>query len=76
MIVVAVETNPAFRAGPPRVLFSGPYPRLVWLDANFDVAADGQRFLMVRESEPTRSPREINIVQNWMQELERLVPAN
>ena len=43
----------------------------------YDVSADGQRFLMVKETsdadERPPSPR-IILVQNWFEELKRLVP--
>ena len=43
----------------------------------YDVSADGQRFLMIKETsgadERPPSPR-IVLVQNWFEELKRLVP--
>jgi hypothetical protein len=39
------------------------------------VAEDGQRFLMVEESDQEAPPNQINIVLNWFQELQRLVPS-
>ena len=43
---------------------------------HYDIHPDGQRFLMMnmQGSEGTR-PR-INVVLNWFEELERLVPTN
>ncbi len=38
-----------------------------------DVALDG-RFLMIKTPEEL-APRQVNIVLNWFEELERLVPA-
>ena len=58
--------------GEPRVLFQGHYDRH-WIEPNHDVAADG-RFLMVK-TPPERAPRQINVVLNWFEELERLLPA-
>jgi hypothetical protein len=43
--------------------------------AGYDVSLDDQRFLMVKpvgQEEATH----INVVQNWFEELKRLVPAN
>ena len=43
----------------------------------YDVTADGQRFLMVREgagSEGEAAPVSIVVVENWVEELKRLVP--
>jgi dipeptidyl aminopeptidase/acylaminoacyl peptidase len=39
---------------------------------NYDVSADGQQFLMVKEDE---RQGELNLVLNWTAELERLAPA-
>jgi len=81
MMVVAVEPGPTFRVGTPRLLFEGDYVQEG--DATggqfYDVARDGQRFLMVAppapgQGEETR-PR-IVVVENWFEELKRLVPTN
>ena len=45
------------------------------MSAAYDVSGDGQRFLMVKETEQATSPAQINLVQNWTEELKRLVPA-
>ena len=58
--------------GKPRALFQGRYDRH-WTEPNYDLAADG-RFLMVK-TPLERAPRQINVVLNWFEELERLVPA-
>jgi len=39
------------------------------------VSADGQRFLMVKETERAQSTAQINVVLNWFEELKRRVPA-
>jgi hypothetical protein len=42
------------------------------------VSLDGQRFLMIKEAVSTDAasvPREIVVVQNWFEELKRLVPT-
>jgi len=38
-------------------------------------SADGQRFLMVKET-PQASDIKINVVANWFEELKRLVPVH
>jgi serine/threonine-protein kinase len=43
----------------------------------YDVSADGQRFLMIKEAASTNeaaAPPQIVVVQNWHEELKRLVP--
>ena len=43
----------------------------------YDVSPDGERFLMIKEGgSDESSPAELILVQNWVDELERLVPTN
>ena len=43
----------------------------------FDVSLDGQRFLMIKQNVNAADvPRSIIVVQNWHEELKRLVPTN
>jgi Tol biopolymer transport system component len=72
IMVVPVETQPTFKAGTPRMLFqSANYLRL----ANYDVAPDGQHFLMIKEKEAPASSKEVSIVLHWTDELKRRVPS-
>jgi len=78
IMVVPVEREPTFSSGNPEVLFAGQYVLLGGgpADRRFDIAPDGQRFLMVKPGgAPTdaASP-ELVLVQNWFNELNRLVP--
>jgi len=54
-------------------------PRPFRIDGPFrtyDVTPDGQRFLMVQETaEPPAHLSQIVLVQNWTEELKRVVPA-
>jgi hypothetical protein len=44
---------------------------------HYDISPDGQRFLMLKPAARSeRSPAQIILVQNWFQELKRLVPTN
>jgi hypothetical protein len=40
---------------------------------NYDVSRDGQRLLMVKSAQ-TEAATQINVVQNWFEELKRRVP--
>jgi hypothetical protein len=40
---------------------------------NYDVTADGQRFVMVKPSEQELGATQINVVLNWSEVLKRLV---
>jgi serine/threonine protein kinase/Tol biopolymer transport system component len=75
VMAVEITTQPGFAAGNPRRLFEGPYlPALAALP-NYDVSADGQRFLMVKRSEPAQAQTQINVVLNWTEELQQKAPA-
>ena len=70
MMVVAVETDGELTLGKPRLLFERRS-----LLASYDVMPDGQRFVMIEESEEL-APTQLILVQNWFEELKRLVPTN
>jgi eukaryotic-like serine/threonine-protein kinase len=73
MMVVAVETQPTFRASSPRTLFEGRFARIGWGQANYDVTADG-RFLMIKGEEQSL-PSTLRVVVNWAEELKNTVTA-
>jgi serine/threonine-protein kinase len=74
MMAVPINPGSTFSAGTPRPLFEGPYlPPLA--SRTFDISRDGQRFLMIKENVAV-TPRELVVVQNWTEELKRLVPTN
>jgi len=76
MMAVDIATQPSFVAGKPRMLFEGPYLPTPQTSSNYDVSADGQRFLMIKRSEQSgAAPTQINVVLNWTEELKRLVPT-
>ena len=76
MMAVTVTTAPGFKAGPPRQLWEGTYSHgtgsscgMPWVgSSNYDVSADGQRFLMVREDGPADASR-IIVVLHWAEEV-------
>jgi len=76
MMVVQVATQPAFQAVIAQRLFQGPYQSTNSVSPNYDVSADGQRFLMVQPSEQQPAITEFNVVLNWFEELKRRVPAS
>ncbi len=75
MMVVDITTEPTFRAGTPRLLFEGSYRRSAGAAASYDVTPDGQRFVMVQETEDQEASQ-INVVLNWFEELKRLAPTD
>jgi len=74
MMVVEVQSEPAFTSGRPQLVFEGPYLTDLFATSNYDISPDGQRFLMIKEEEGQQD--QINVVLNWFEELKRLVPTN
>jgi serine/threonine-protein kinase len=67
----------AWNAESPANLFGGPYATGAPSSGrNYDVSADGTRFLMVKEPANQAVEPYIVVVQNWFEELKRLVPVN
>ena len=77
MMAVAVSTDGEFSHGLPRSLFQNPGLAIGLTDiATYDVSRDGQRFLVVDEADAATGVAQagrIVIVQNWLEELKRLV---
>lgn len=73
MMSVPVEIQPTFKSGTPRLLFQN---RAYLGLGNYDVAADGQHFLMLREKEPPASSKELSIIFNWPDDLTRRAPSS
>jgi Tol biopolymer transport system component len=71
--VVDVEPGTDFIARTPRQLLTPPFA-VVRAPTPYDVTPDGQRFVFIRDETPTSRPAEINVVQGWFEELNRLVP--
>jgi hypothetical protein len=59
------------------MLLKGNYAAPAAGQQTYDVSPDGQRFLMIKnaDAEGKVSPPQIIVVQNWDQELKRLVPT-
>ena len=72
MMAVEVSTEPTFRFEAPKTLFEGRY--LSQGIPTYDVAPDG-RFVMAKPTGGEEFGRELVIVLNWFEELERRVPT-
>ena len=80
-MMVAVTLRPAFRAGKPQLLWTGHYSHGMstscgppgTTSSNYDVTPDGQRFLMITDSEQDATPTQVNVVLNWTEELKRIL---
>lgn len=76
MMAVPITTTPTFSAGTPQVLFEGPFRNDGGSFRNYDVTADGQRFVMVQEVQrPPARVSQMVLVQNWVAELKQRVPV-
>ena len=70
MMVVDVATVAGeITFGRPRLLFEKPGP------GEYDVSPDGQRFVMIEPHEPNPAPTRLILIQNFGEELKRLVPT-
>jgi len=74
MMVVDITSASILQAGTPRVLFEARYNQ----DArtrNYDVSADGQRFLMVKSGGSAPPVTQLNVILNWAEDLKRKADA-
>jgi Tol biopolymer transport system component len=72
MMVVEIETNPVFRSGVPHALFAWRFqPNEAGNE--YDVSPDGRHFALVRRNQEVLV--EVNVILDWVEELERMVPA-
>ena len=77
MMAVPIETTPALALGIPTLLFEGQYfleTGRVYAERHYDADPSGDRFLMVT-SAADPAPPPINVVLNWVDELEERVPG-
>jgi serine/threonine-protein kinase len=81
MMAVSVSTAPTFAAGRPGELWRGHYSHGMSsscgapgaTSSNYDVTADGNRFLMIKDEDQDRiTSKEIVVVQGWADEVSRL----
>jgi hypothetical protein len=73
---VDVRADGGFSTGKPRLLFERPGYSLGGPIRGYDLSQDGQRFLMVKYEQSKPTPvTEMILVQNWFEELKRLVPT-
>jgi hypothetical protein len=71
LMAAELETGSKFSAANPKVLFTGyirGWPGL----PQYDVAPDGQHFLMLKGTQAESAPAHLNVVSNWFEELRTL----
>jgi serine/threonine-protein kinase len=77
LFAVKIETEPEFKAYPPVLVFEQRFGD-TFTRRGYDVSPDGKRFLFMESTEAETAQRPIDqlfVVQNWFEELKRLVPA-
>jgi serine/threonine-protein kinase len=83
MMVVSAVTGPQFQASAPRQLWEGTYSEGIGAScgmpgvssSNYDVTADGQRFLMVRDDDQSIFSTTIVVVLNWVEHVKAVERA-
>ena len=73
--MMAVKITTPFNATRPRLLFTGSFARNP-NRVNYDISPDGERFLMLNPGQEDLPATHISVLQNWFEELKRLVPTN
>jgi serine/threonine-protein kinase len=70
---VPISFDPNFSMGTPRVVLEGPYINVP--GRSYDLSADGSKFLVILDEGTEEFSRHVEVVLNWFDELERLVPT-
>jgi Tol biopolymer transport system component len=74
LLAVPLQFEPTLAVGVPRLLFQDASHVLDAIgNANYDIFPDGQRFVMIQETQARDEPRVV-VVQNWHEELKQRVP--
>ena len=74
VMAVDIETEPAFNAGEPYLLFEGAFHRDS-TNVTYDRAPGEDRFLMIKPDAEPVAVTALTVVENWFEELKRLAPV-
>jgi len=83
MMVVSVATQPKLTLSKPRVLWERHYRQGTSVSCggvgatttNYDVTADGERFVMIQDKTEEMGARQVNVVLGWAEERKRAAQA-
>jgi serine/threonine-protein kinase len=76
MMVVSVGSGNELRPTQPRKLFEGNYVGSLEGLQEFDISADGKRFVMIKNlQDGVSETRELRVILNWFEELKRKAPV-
>jgi len=68
MMAIDIQAESMVKVRSPRLLFEGVYARSnLW--TNYDVAVDGQRFVMLKQEDEAQAKQVLRVVLNWTDEL-------
>jgi Tol biopolymer transport system component len=73
MMAVEISLEPTFKAGRPQLLFAEKYLARA-ISEFWEITPDGEDFVLIKDEERQPLTR-INVVLNWFEELQRLVPT-
>ncbi len=74
LMAVPLQTRPTLSAGRPDPVLQQQYPVGESAGPNYDISADGQRFLMIKDDDSAQ-PTQLVLVENWFEELQARVPT-
>jgi hypothetical protein len=74
-MVVDIKTEPKFEVGTPQSLFEAGDYLAGEPTRGYNISRDDQRFLMVKGQLLLPPVTRMSLVQNWFEELKRLVPT-
>jgi len=76
LMAIPVRTERAFTFGNAETLLQGRIYLSIELGRTYDISPDGKRFLMIKEADDAGlSEPKLILVENWVEELKRLVPT-
>jgi len=76
MMAIDIISEPTLTAAKPRLLFDGVMELKPSNNArSYDLSPDGRKFVMIQPEQDSATPQ-IHIVQNWFDEMKRVVPVN
>jgi dipeptidyl aminopeptidase/acylaminoacyl peptidase len=78
MMAVDIETKAGFAPGNPSLLFDQPYThgtQAAGSLTDYDVAPDGQHFVMLKPAEANFSGPQLHVIVNWAEEIPRRLAA-
>lgn len=76
MMAASITTEPTLQVGKPEQLFEGNYFLCSYWGRVYDISLDGEKFLMVSETEQELEPRHYHVVLNWFEELKQIIGSD